>query len=456
LYNPATNQITFKTAYDNTHLVQVISSYKHDILDIERTTINVSTSATLIADTSDYYYYQNMSGGLLKLDRPVVNDNYIWVIKNTTLLTPSVDYKLNDDHQSITLGANLIQTDKVTLITFGSNILRAGIAYMQFKDMLNRVSYKRLSANKQAMLASDLHWNDTQILVDNASTFDLPNPANNRPGVVEIRGERIEYFAKDGNTLSKLRRGTLGTGVQTLTLQGTAVQDIGTSETLPYSDTQVVKQIISDGSLTVPLDFIPKSVNEIEVFVGGYNDGTIWESGATYSAGMIVNVGVYTYRCLTSHISGATFYDTVSTVTINTDGTNTVLTTGIASSKVWKFFIGNIRLKKTAYSVFNINQAPYSPEGDVLFTADFTVDGTTAAITLTNAITFGTQITVIKTTGQSWDQTTNVLYDSGKVSEFLRATPGIWYKEYKTISTIATAQFDSAGDTLDGTNLTFD
>ena len=456
LYNPATNQITFKTAYDNTHLVQVISSYKHDILDIERTTISVSTSATLIADTSDYYYYQNMSGGLLKLDRPVVNDNYIWVIKNTTLLTPSVDYKLNDDHQSITLGANLIQTDKVTLITFGSNILRAGIAYMQFKDMLNRVSYKRLSANKQAMLARDLYWNDTQILVDNASAFDLPNPANNRPGVVEIRGERIEYFAKDGNTLSKLRRGTLGTGVQTLTLQGTVVQDIGTSETLPYSDTQVIKQIISDGSLTVPLDFIPASANEIEVFVGGYNDGTVWESGATYSAGMIVNVGVYTYRCLTSHISGATFYDAVSTVTINADGTNTVLSTGIASSKVWKFFIGNIRLKKTSYSVFNINQAPYSPEGDVSFTEDFTVDGTTAAITLTNAITFGTQITVIKTTGQSWDQTTNVLYDSGKVSEFLRATPGIWYKEYKTISTIATEQFDSAGNTLDNTDLTFD
>ena len=456
LYNPTSKQITFKTAYDNTHLVQVISSYKHDILDVERTTISVNTSATLVADTADYYYYQNMSGGLLKLDRFVMNDSYVWVIKNTTLLTPSIDYKLNDDHQSVTLSSNLVLTDKVTLITFGNNVLTAGIAYMQFKDMLNRVSYKRLSANKQARLAQDLHWNDTQILLDNASAFDVPNPARNRPGVIEIRGERIEYFAKNGNTLSKLRRGTLGTGVQSVNLQGTLVQDIGTSETIPYTDTQVVKQIVSDGSLTVPLDFIPKSVNEIEVFVGGYNDGAIWESGATYAAGTIVNVGVYTYRCLTSHTTGATFYDAVSTVTINTDGTNTILATGIASNKVWKFFIGNIRLKKTAYSAFNINQAPYSPEGDIGFTADFTVDGTTAAITLTNAITFGTQITVIKTTGQSWDQSTNVLYDSGKVSEFLRATPGIWYSEYKTISNIPTGQFDSAGNTLDDTNLTFD
>jgi hypothetical protein len=456
LYNSTTNQITFKTAYDNTHLVQVISSYKHDILDIERTTVSVNTSATLIPDTADYYYYQNMSGGLLTLDRTVVSDNYVWVVKNTTLLTPSVDYKLNDDHQSITLASNLVLTDKVTLITYGGNVLKSGIAYMQFKDMLNRVTYKRLSANKQTMLAQDLNWNDTQIILDNANTFDLPNPASNRPGVIEIRGERIEYFAKNGNTLSRLRRGTLGTGVHTLNVRGTVVQDIGTSETMPYTDTQVVRQIVSDGSLTVPLDFIPQSVNEIEVFVGGYNDGTIWESGATYALGTIVNIGVYTYRCLTSHTSGATFHDTVSTVTINEDGTNTVLLVGVASSKVWKFFIGNIRLKKTGYSVFNINQAPYSPEGDISFTADFTVDGTTAAITLTNAISFGTQITVIKTTGQSWDQTTNVLYDSGKVSEFLRATPGIWYNEYKTISNVADGLFDSTGDTFDNGDLTLD
>jgi hypothetical protein len=456
LYNPTNNQITFKTAYDNTHLVQIISSYKHDILDIERTTISVSTSATLIADTADYYYYQNMSGGLVRLDRPIINDNYVWVVKNTTLLTPSVDYKLNDDHQSITLANNLVLADKVTLITFGGNILTPGIAYMQFKDMLNRVSYKRLSANKQAILTQDLNWNDTSIVLDNATAFDEPNPARNRPGVVEIRGERIEYFAKNGNTLSKLRRGTLGTGVYTINVQGTVVQDIGTSETIPYNDTQVVKQIVSDGSLTVPLDFIPTSVNDIEVFVGGYNDGTIWEAGATYAAGIIVNIGVYTYRCLTTHVSGTTFLDVVNTVTVNADGTNTVIATGIASSKVWKFFIGNIRLKKGPYTAFNINQAPYSPEGDIGFTADFTVDGVTAAITLTNAISFGTQVTVIKTTGTTWDQNTNILYDDGKISEFLRATPGIWYSEYKTISTIATGQFDSAGNTLDDTNLTFD
>ena len=430
-FNPSSNQITFDQAYDNTHVVQVISSYQHEFLDIQRTTVSASSTALLVPNSSQYYYYENILGGVIDLDRPVLNDYYVWVIKNNKLLSPVVDYKLNEDYQSITLAQNCIITDKITLITFGSNVLQSGIAYMQFKDMLNRVSYKRLSQAKQTTLAQDLHWNDINIVVSNASAFDLPNPRNNKPGVVEIRGERIEYFSLVGNTLSQLRRGTLGTGVNTLVVAGSNVQDIGGSETIPYHDTQIVNHIISDGTSTVNLDFTPASVNEIEVFVGGYNDGTQWESGAVYSVGSIVNVGVYTYRCLVNHSSGSTFFSPVTTVTINPDGTTTATAINVLSSSVWQFFIGNLRLKKVGYSVFNINNAPSSPEGDVTFKADFTVDGTTPQITLTNLLSFGTQITVVKNTGKAWDNTTNILYDTGKISDFVKSAPGIWYSEYK-------------------------
>jgi hypothetical protein len=430
-FNPLNNQITFSETYDNTHVVQVISSYQHEFLDIQRTTVSASSTASLVANSAQYYYYENILGGVVDLDRPVINDYYVWVVKNNTLLVPIVDYKLNADYQSITLSKNCLSTDKITLITFGSNVLQSGIAYMQFKDMLNRVSYKRLSQAKQTTLAQDLHWNDIDIVVSNASAFDLPNPSKNKPGVVEIRGERIEYFSLVGNTLSRLRRGTLGTGVNTLVVAGSNVQDIGGSETIPYQDTQIVKQIISDGTSTINLDFTPSSVNEIEVFVGGYNDGAVWESGAVYPLGSIVNVGVYTYRCLVSHSSGSTFYSPVTTVTINADGTTTATAINVLSSSVWQFFIGNRRLKKVGYSVFNINNAPASPEGDVNFKADFTVDGTTPQITLTNLLSFGTQVTVVKNTGTTWDNTTNILYDTGKISDFIRSAPGIWYKEYK-------------------------
>ena len=433
-YNSTTGQITFAQAYDNTHVVQVISSYQHDILDIQRTTINVIGTSELVPNSANYFYYQDTAGGLITLDRTVISDYYIWVIKNSLLLTPTVDYKLNDDHQSLTLATPLNTNDQITLMTFGSNILTSGVAYMQFKDMLNRVSYKRLSTPKQTTLANDLKWNDTVIVLVDGSNFELPSPTNNKPGVVEIRGERIEYFAKSGNTLSQLRRGTLGTGVFFNNFAGTPVQDIGAGETIPYKDTQVITQVISDGTNVIALDFIPADANSIEVFVGGYNTDNEWTSGIDYIVGAIVKQGPYTYRCITAHTSTAFFDDIVK----------------------WTFFIGNIRLKKAPYTVFNVNNAPNSPAGDVTFPADFTVDGTTAKITLTNLLDFGIQVTVVQNTGTAWDNTTSVLYDSGKISEFLRAEPGIWYSPYKQISTTSTGTFDSAGDTVDSNNITFD
>jgi len=454
-YNPSSNTITFTHSYDNTHLVQVISSYQHDSLDIERTDVNVSTTATLTPNTPQFYSYQALTGGLIGLDRSVISDDYVWLVKNSTLLVPGIDYKVNDDHQSITMATDLVLNDQMTVITFGSIILTSGIAYMQFKDMLNRVSYKRLSLSKRTTLAQDLHWNDVSIVVEDASKFDVPNPASNKPGVLEIRGERIEYFQISGNTLSQLRRGTLGTGVNKVVTAGTYVQDIGTSETIPYNDTQVIEQITSDGTNIVDLPFVPNSVNDIEVFVGGYNDGAEWASGVTYSVGTIITVGSYTYRCISNHISGATFFSPVTTVTINGNIVTTV-NTNIASSVVWKFFIGNIRLKKTGYTVFNINNAPYSPAGDVTFAPDFSVDGTTAKVTLTNLLTEGTQITVIKNTGTAWDSSIDILYDTGIIAEFLRAEPGIWYSAYEQTSTSGSTTIDSVDLTFDGDNLTFD
>jgi hypothetical protein len=83
-------------------------------------------------------------------------------------------------------------------------VLSAGVSYMQFKDILNRIHFKRLSANKQTQLAQPLNYLDTTITLLDATNFDIPNPAKNKPGVVEIRGERIEYFAINGNILSQL------------------------------------------------------------------------------------------------------------------------------------------------------------------------------------------------------------------------------------------------------------
>jgi hypothetical protein len=81
--------------------------------------------------------------------------------------------------------------------------------------------------------------------------------------------------------------------------------------------------------------------------------------------------------------------------------------------------------------MFNVDVAPYSPAGDVTFSADFSVDGTTAKLTLTNLLSIGTQITVVKTTGLAWDSSTSIIHDDSKIAQFLKAAPGIWYSSYK-------------------------
>jgi hypothetical protein len=430
-YNPATQEITFNSVYTSNNIVEVISSYNHAILDMQRTEINITSSVALTPDTLEFYYYSEIKSGLIQLDRSVIDDNYLWVIKDNTLLVPSIDFRVNDDKKSIQLAVSPTTDQAITIITFGNNVLTTGIAYQQFKDMLNRIHFKRLSLNKRTNLSQDLHWNDTILVVDNASNFDTPNPTKNLPGVVEINGERIEYFAKSGNTLSRLRRGTLGTGVKKLYSAGTAVQDIGPTETVPYTENSVVEQIISDGGHFVNLGFTPTKSsdtwtyssgftstipslygqsNDIEVFVGGYNDGALWASNVVYSIGIIVNVGSYTYKCITAHTSGVSFNEDIAN---------------------WEFFVGNIRLKKKPYKMHNVNKAPHSPAGDVQLDAEFAVNGTSNQLRLTHLLSTGTQVTVVKRTGVAWDSTVNIQNDNSKIAEFLKASPGIWYTDYK-------------------------
>lgn len=469
LYIPATGvapaKIQMASPVANQSTVEVISSFKHDILSIQRSEIKITNDLAITPDTTEFYNYKGLSAGVIRLDRSVIDDNYVWLIKNGSLLSQSVDFKLNDDRRSISLALYPAIDDNFTVITFSNNVLGAGVSYMQFKDMLNRFHFKRLNANKRSKLVTSLRVTDTVIEVENAATFDVPNPANNKPGVVEIRGERIEYFTIDtkqaaGNTiylLGQLRRGTLGTGVSKLHRAGSYVQDIGASETIPYTETTVIDQIKSDGTNIVPLAFVPKLINtqwefqqgfvsaipqqfgqsdEIEVFVGGY-DVMPWATNMAYSVGIIVELGSYTYKCVTAHTSS-------DTLDIDADK--------------WAFFVGNIRLKKKPYRVHNINSHPDSPEGDIQLDADFAVDGVSNNLRLTNNLKFGTRVTVIRKRGQDWDSNVNVIDSDNKISRFLKAAPGVWYATVgKYDSTVETSSsFDSSTGTFDSTTIRLD
>ena len=451
-------KIIFSQVYTSSNQIEVISSYKHDILDIERTNITVNNTLTITPDTVEYYAYAGITGGTIVLDRTVLSDSYVWITKNGSLLVPNIDYILTEDKQVVKLTEHAYNADEFQIITYSSNVLTAGIAYMQFKDMLNRDHFKRLSLNKQTQLVQPLKYNDLTITVQDATNFDIPNPAKNKPGIIEIRGERIEYFTinydsqKQVWVLGQLRRATLGTGAPMVHPVTSYVQDIGPSETIPYNNKVVAEQIVSDGTTVVPISFVPKLYPikdstthqvlrtvpaDVEVFVGGYPVDSEWAQGVAYTVGTIVTVGSYTYRCVVDHTS--------STVFLN-DSAN------------WQFFIGNIRLRKDSYKVYNANLAPDSPEGDVTFAPEFTVNGTTAVINLTTPLVSGTQVTVVRRSGTSWDSKVNLMDDNNSVAQFLKATPGIWYvnnNKYEN-GQQGSSSFDSDAGTLDSENTTFD
>ena len=256
------NTIKFNTAYSSSDYVEITSAYKHDILKVERSRVKASNNIAFTSQNSAFYQYTGILGGVINLQNSVIDESYVMVIKNNTLLTPSVDYKLNTDLSSITMDKSLSLNDVIEIILFSGTPVTSGYSFMQFKDMLNRTSYTRLAKDKQTTLVEDLHFYDKTITVADAGNFDKPNKIYNRPGVIEINGERIEFFTIDGNVLGQLRRGVLGTGTPTIHRKGTFVQDIGPSETIPYSDSTESTQVSVDGvniNKVIPLEYVPMS-----------------------------------------------------------------------------------------------------------------------------------------------------------------------------------------------------
>lgn len=417
---PASNVIEFVTTPADGEVIELISYYNHDILDIQRSEVEINPTISLTQDTVEYFEYNKILGGSLDLGRDVLSDDYVWVIKNGNLLTHSIDYYLTANKDSIKLAATPTENDIFSVITFTKNVVRQTIGYMQFKDMLNRDHYKRLSNTRKTSLALDLNFYDSTITVTDSSVLNVGNKQKNLPGVIYVGGERIEFFTITGNVLGQLRRGTLGTGTPAVHTVGEMIIDIGISETIPYNDDFIIDTHVYDGtSNVVPLQYVPKMYPikdkithnvvstvpaDIEVFVGGYKI-TNWSELTDYSVDEIVLYGSSTFKCVSAHTSSTNF---------TTDRTN------------WTFFVGNQRLKKHPYTVHNVENHWESTEGDITFVADFSVDETTAGVTLANELTIGTKVTVIKKVGKVWyDPGTSLVDSNNKVANFIKSTEGV-------------------------------
>jgi hypothetical protein len=160
-----------------------------------------------------------------------------------------VDYALESNMNHVTFKPATIfnDTDVIEVIAFGNKVTRESFGYKIFKDMLNKNSYLRIDDSKSTVLAEPLYYYDSKIVLEDATRLPEPSPRLNKPGVVVINGERIEYLRKEDNVLRQLKRGTLGTGVKNLHAVGTLVRDQSITQNIPYKDEFVTEVTVSDG-----------------------------------------------------------------------------------------------------------------------------------------------------------------------------------------------------------------
>ena len=179
------------------------------------------------------------NSGVYKLTRPSLSTNYVWVELNGKPLTRDLDYRLAEDKKTVYIRSSIpvYNYDLVVIMSVIDKTNEKLIGYRMFRDNLGRTHYKRLSNNNSTQLAADLGVSDTEITVEDSSVLSPPNTSKSRPGIILINGERIEFFKLEGNKLSGLRRGTLGTGVKILHKESSIVIDQGAGQTIIVNET---------------------------------------------------------------------------------------------------------------------------------------------------------------------------------------------------------------------------
>ena len=317
------------------------------------------------------------SGGKVnyKLSRIPLSVSYVWVYLNGVRLTQDIDFTVSSPRGVVYLNVNSIETDSVKIVNFGSSIHKDPVSYEIYKDMLNFNHYKRYSKTDNIRLTRTLNYYDVEILVTDGTLLYEPIAQRNLPGTIIINNERIEYLYKNGNVLSGLRRGALGSAIAEIHEIDSYIIDVSISESVPYNEEQFRNDFVSDGSSLMigPLDYIPAKSNREFYRITNSQD---------------------------EYISIPENYGLCDEIEV---------------------FVGGRRLRKDSISIFDENLGSNSPDADKILEAEFSVDGTLPQIRLTSPVSAGTRITVIKRTGKIW-------YERGNSS----ASKGLTFLENNT------------------------
>ena len=334
--------------------------------DVEMTTVDETDNVKI--DITWFSEYPSLdiiadqkSGGKVQypLARSPISVSYVWVYKNGERLVQDKDYYVSLPRAVVYLTVDTTPEDEIKTFTFTSRIFKLPSSFEIHKDMLNIYHYNRF-VKGNIKLVKDVNYYDTTIEVTDASELTDPIRSRNIPGIIYIMGERIEYMLKTGNVLSQLRRGTQGTSIKEQYPLGTEVVDIGYTETIPYNETQEREDFVSDGSslLVGLLSFVPVKSNR-----------NSW------------------YK-------------------------STIPDTHGACDQIEVFAAGR-RLRKDPIDVWVEDNGAYSPDADETLEAEFSVDGASAYIRLSQPLPAGTRITIIKRTGKTWYERSDTTASNG-------------------------------------------
>ena len=368
---------------NNKQIIKATVFTNHDILKTK-----ISNVGFRLNTGFDIFGYDTASvsvntSGIFDLPRTVSNTSGVFVALSKVLLTPNIDYVVLDNKRQIKvlLPAILEGQDYIEIITFNNQTVRPSYGFKIFKDMVNRYHYKRLDDESSTALKEPLSITDTRIVVHDASRLSEPSRDFNLPGVVEIQGERIEYFVREGNVLRQLRRATLGTAAASFYEVGTAVKDTGQVQSIPYVDTEIKKTFFGDGSATMfELDF------DVNATLGTIDDGSTQYRG-WYRETIPDNFG----QC-----------DEI------------------------EVFVAGRRLRKGPTTVYDpaLGQDSYQGAGDKQIEAEFSVGIASRTLRFTVAPNAGDKIVVVKKQGRIWqrpNETSSLVYSSSDVARFLTA-----------------------------------
>jgi hypothetical protein len=245
----------------------------YDATDYDPATVNDTPGSF------DYAVGVGVTLNDLFLNQVVTDPSRLWVTLNGRRLFVNKDFTVVNNE--IILANYVLNAADIVMITeFTNSVTPEAMAFRIFQDMRGVQATYRITPATTTYLVQSLSTDDDIIYVYDASKLSQPNLNDNILGVITINGERIMYRYRDtmANTVSGLRRGTAGTGVDSHIVD-TPVYDMGRGNLLQtrYQDHLVSSSTLANGSQTefvadnIVLSQLDSTemVDAVEVYVGG-------------------------------------------------------------------------------------------------------------------------------------------------------------------------------------------